>query len=70
MSFKKELKKVRDLAVALGFHETAENKHIKFFNPKSRRTVTVSKTPSCPYGFENAMRDLRKNSSANAQIIL
>jgi len=54
---------IENLAKELGYDGPFQGrKHIKFFHPITRRTVTVSSTPSCCYGLTNAGRDLRRNA--------
>jgi hypothetical protein len=57
---KRSLRHVRRLAKDLGYIEQARGKHLRFFQPVTNKLVIVSLTPSCPYGFKNAERDLQR----------
>lgn len=54
----KDIRKVIQFATANGFTVKRNGKHIKL--TKENQVVTVSTSPSCPYGCENAMKDINK----------
>lgn len=54
----KDIRKVIQFATANGFNVKRTGKHAKL--RKGSQTVTVSTSPSCPYGYVNAMRDIKK----------
>lgn len=54
----KDARKTIQYAVANGFSVNRSGKHIKL--TKEDQVITVSTSPSCPYGYSNALKDIKK----------